>query len=111
MKLRSPKPPLPRPLPDKDLPAVTDRSDYAAATPSQEPTGALQVPVAPPGGRRASADRPAMTVSGPVAAADTVTFDASGTLAELEARDVTAWFGDHMVLEQVSLTMRAGHVT
>ncbi len=32
-------------------------------------------------------------------------------LAELDARDVTAWFGDHMVLEQVSLTMRAGEVT
>ena len=34
-----------------------------------------------------------------------------GPLAELDARDVTAWFGDHMVLEQVSLTMRAGEVT
>ncbi len=32
-------------------------------------------------------------------------------LAELDARDITAWFGDHMVLEQVSLTMRAGEVT
>jgi phosphate transport system ATP-binding protein len=33
------------------------------------------------------------------------------TLAMLEARDITAWFGDHMVLDQVSLTMKAGHVT
>jgi phosphate transport system ATP-binding protein len=32
-------------------------------------------------------------------------------LAALEARDITAWFGDHMVLDQVSLTMRAGEVT
>ncbi len=32
-------------------------------------------------------------------------------LAELAARDITAWFGDHMVLDQVSLTMEAGHVT
>ncbi|HXT90507.1 MAG TPA: phosphate ABC transporter ATP-binding protein [Trebonia sp.] len=32
-------------------------------------------------------------------------------LATLEARDITAWFGDHMVLDQVSLTMRAGEVT
>jgi phosphate transport system ATP-binding protein len=32
-------------------------------------------------------------------------------LAQLEARDITAWFGDHMVLDQVSLTMRAGEVT
>jgi phosphate transport system ATP-binding protein len=33
------------------------------------------------------------------------------SLAELDARDITAWFGDHMVLEHVSLTMSAGHVT
>src|ERR1700758_447984 len=32
-------------------------------------------------------------------------------LAVLEAADITAWFGDHMVLDQVSLTMRAGQVT
>src|SRR5579863_3062515 len=32
-------------------------------------------------------------------------------LATLEARDITAWFGDHMVLDQVSLTMQAGEVT
>ena len=32
-------------------------------------------------------------------------------LATLEARDITAWFGDHMVLDQVSLTMHAGEVT
>jgi len=32
-------------------------------------------------------------------------------LAELEARAITAWFGNHMVLDQVSLTMRAGQVT
>jgi len=32
-------------------------------------------------------------------------------LATLEARDITAWFGDHMVLDQVSLNMRAGEVT
>jgi phosphate transport system ATP-binding protein len=31
--------------------------------------------------------------------------------ATLEARDVTAWFGDHLVLDQVSLTMPAGAVT
>ncbi len=43
--------------------------------------------------------------------ADTLTFGAPGALAQLEARDITAWFGDHMVLEGVSLTMQAGHVT
>src|ERR1700758_3095124 len=32
-------------------------------------------------------------------------------LAVLEAADITAWFGDHMVLDQVSLTMLANQVT
>jgi phosphate transport system ATP-binding protein len=41
----------------------------------------------------------------------TAVFDPPVQLATLEARDITAWFGDHMVLDQVSLTMRAGEVT
>ncbi len=32
-------------------------------------------------------------------------------LAVLEARDISAWFGDHKVLDRVSLTMEAGKVT
>jgi phosphate transport system ATP-binding protein len=40
---------------------------------------------------------------------DTMAIDTP--LAELEARDISAWFGNHMVLDQVSLTMRAGQVT
>jgi phosphate transport system ATP-binding protein len=32
-------------------------------------------------------------------------------LAGLESRDITAWFGDHHVLDRVSLEMRAGEVT
>jgi phosphate transport system ATP-binding protein len=39
------------------------------------------------------------------------TWNDPAQLASLEARDITAWFGDHMVLDQVSLTMRAGEVT
>ncbi|MFD5517802.1 phosphate ABC transporter ATP-binding protein PstB [Streptomyces sp. NPDC127066] len=31
--------------------------------------------------------------------------------AELDAREVSAWFGSHLVLERVSLTMPAGQVT
>ena len=45
----------------------------------------------------------------PPATYDTVEFNAP--LAELEAREISAWFGDHMVLEGVSLTMHAGQVT
>ena len=37
------------------------------------------------------------------AAYDTAEFNAP--LAGLEARDITAWFGDHKVLDSVSLTM------
>jgi len=32
-------------------------------------------------------------------------------LAELQAREITAWFGTHKVLDRVSLTMRAGGIT
>ena len=32
-------------------------------------------------------------------------------LGTLVAREITAWFGDHMVLDRVSLTMAAGEVT
>jgi len=35
----------------------------------------------------------------------------SAPLAELEGRGITAWFGDHKVLDQVSLTMKAGEIT
>ena len=32
-------------------------------------------------------------------------------LAQLEARDISAWFGSHKVLDRVSLTMEAGKIT
>ena len=32
-------------------------------------------------------------------------------LAQIEAREITAWFGEHKVLDRVSLTMQAGAVT
>ena len=35
----------------------------------------------------------------------------SPELAELEARDVSAWFGERLVLDRVSLTMQAGTIT
>ena len=47
----------------------------------------------------------------PLSDSPTAVFDGPIQLATLEARDITAWFGDHMVLDQVSLTMRAGEVT
>jgi phosphate transport system ATP-binding protein len=47
----------------------------------------------------------------PMSEAPTAVWDQPRQLATLEARDITAWFGDHMVLDQVSLTMQAGEVT
>jgi phosphate transport system ATP-binding protein len=35
----------------------------------------------------------------------------SRPLAQLEAREITAWFGNHKVLDRVSLTMKAGGIT
>jgi phosphate transport system ATP-binding protein len=35
----------------------------------------------------------------------------SQPLAELDAREISAWFGDHQVLDRVSLTMPAGVIT
>jgi phosphate transport system ATP-binding protein len=48
------------------------------------------------------ARRPDAVVEEPVAAPD---------LASLEARGISAWFGDHLVLDRVSLTMPAGIIT
>jgi phosphate transport system ATP-binding protein len=96
------------PRPDKDLDAVTDQPDNDAkpnrpddaaisARPRRSRLGANKSPDRLSPGRQAAAQH------------DTVEFDAP--LAELDARDITAWFGDRMVLEQVSLRMRAGEVT
>jgi phosphate transport system ATP-binding protein len=65
----------------------------------------------------APADGPAPTNGGPgpvsVAGFSRPDIPAApaSALIGLEARDVAAWFGDHKVLEGVSLTMEAGKVT
>jgi phosphate transport system ATP-binding protein len=61
-------------------------------------------------GADSQADGP-QTGLGVAAPPDTLMLGGDEPLAELEARNVTAWFGDHMVLNQVSLTMQAGLVT
>ncbi|HXH77595.1 phosphate ABC transporter ATP-binding protein PstB [Nocardioides sp.] len=42
---------------------------------------------------------------------DTGGTQAPRELAQLEAREITAWFGQHKVLDRVSLTMPAGEIT
>ena len=46
-----------------------------------------------------------------LASAEELLHPAVGALAELKAVDVSAWFGDHKVLDRVSLTMPAGGIT
>jgi phosphate transport system ATP-binding protein len=61
-----------------------------------------------------TAETSAEATEDPLAAAglyETTEFDGPLSLATLEAREITAWFGDHMVLDEVSLTMHAGEVT
>ena len=62
---------------------------------------------APPRARRAFRlpPRPPKQVAGPVTRAT------PSPLASLEARNLSAWFGDHQVLDRVSLTMPAGVIT
>ena len=47
----------------------------------------------------------------PPASTDLAGTRAPGGLAELAAHRISAWFGDHKVLDRVSLTMPAGRVT
>ena len=46
-----------------------------------------------------------------VAAVTVAAASRTGRPAELEAREVSAWFGSHQVLDRVSLTMPSGRVT
>ena len=47
----------------------------------------------------------------PVPAHEAAPASPGGALATLEARGITAWFGQHKVLDRVSLTMPAGQIT
>jgi phosphate transport system ATP-binding protein len=102
--------PLLPPSSDKDYADVTDQPDGDIADPANG-SGAPQPDLAKRRWRRAGNSRlPSPAPAG--ALPETRPFAAvRGALASLEARDITAWFGDHMVLERVSLTMEAGHVT
>jgi len=113
-------------MPDAHAPAGTpdtSLTEVIVAPASGEPpvTGVPDVVVvpaaAPPAGlRRRFGRRPAPAPgprrSGPgTAAAGESVLSAPAPLATLDARGITAWFGDHQVLDRVSLTMPAGQVT
>jgi len=87
-------PPLP-PTPDEgNVPSVSHVSEDAGISAQASAANGQGGPYAPPDDE-----------------SDTTVYESPEPLATLEARDITAWFGDHMVLDQVSLTMHAGQVT
>src|SRR5215471_11232530 len=95
------------PRPDKDQHAVTEQSDIDAnASRPMDAAASVRPRRFRPGAGKTNGSAPGRV---PPATYDTVEFNAP--LAELEAREISAWFGDHMVLEGVSLTMHAGQVT
>jgi phosphate transport system ATP-binding protein len=69
-----------------------------------DPTQVLPAVEAPAPGAEAPAGAAPISAEQPRSASE------SG-LATLEAREVSAWFGDHLVLDRVSLTMPAGGIT
>ncbi len=76
----------------------------SAAAPFDTRTAVL-APTAPP-----VFTAPGLTAHAPAAWPE-VPAPAAASLSELDARSISAWFGDHQVLLDVSLTMPAGQVT
>ena len=98
----------PAPRPDKDPHPVTDQPDFDATAIRSDDR---RPPLLPWRGRRGAngSSEPPASDLGSDSPSDATSTDVP--LAEIEAREITAWFGDHMVLENVSLAMRAGEVT
>jgi phosphate transport system ATP-binding protein len=99
-------PPAPSPPPPPASPGVVDLdAPDPAAAPLVMPEPAVSfAPTAEPAVAPPAVARPAPTA--PRSARTTPT-----TLAGLEARNISAWFGSHYVLDRVSLVMPAGEVT
>ncbi|MFJ2957334.1 phosphate ABC transporter ATP-binding protein [Streptomyces sp. NPDC087270] len=77
----------------------------ASPAPSVSPASSAAGPAGPAGTAAGSAPFAGAAVLAPPPSG------AGSRSATLEARDVSAWFGDHKVLDQVSLTMPAQRVT
>jgi phosphate transport system ATP-binding protein len=90
------------------------RVPHVVPNPVIPAAGAAADPSAPPApivGYSPYADhRPSGAPAGPTGSGNVLPFP-HGALATLEARAITAWFGDHQVLDRVSLTMPAGQIT
>jgi phosphate transport system ATP-binding protein len=100
--------PSPAPRPDKDPQPVSNQPAYNATAIQSD---GRKPSILPWRGKRGANESPGVPPS--AVGSNTLSFSTTTAvpLAEIEAREITAWFGDHMVLEGVSLTMRAGEVT
>ncbi|PJJ63708.1 phosphate ABC transporter ATP-binding protein [Compostimonas suwonensis] len=87
-----------------ETPAGSDITTVEAPIAASEKAEGAEKPDA-----TSSADAEAEIAAARVAAPAAVA--AAGQLAMLEAHNISAWFGDHKVLDHVSLTMEAGQVT
>lgn len=111
--MKFPKAPKPRVLPplapNSSIPSAKPQTTSGSKSDQfRELTRRLSVRIGG-GARPAAADSPLTSVSKPRQSG--VTKPLSQPLASLEARDISAWFGSHKVLDRVSLHMPAGQIT
>ncbi|MEV5001195.1 phosphate ABC transporter ATP-binding protein [Nocardioides sp. LML1-1-1.1] len=71
----------------------------------------MTLPPPPPGHDSLTADTDTLPPVPRLDPATSIDVAPPGSLAELQAREITAWFGTHKVLDRVSLTMPAGGIT
>ncbi len=108
-------------LPTTELPVIPAPVPAPVARPVPPPPPYSPTPVGQPAATALNgAFATTSVVSAPVVSAPVVSSSfvsggvrssASDSLAGLDARDISAWFGTHQVLDRVSLDMPAGQVT
>lgn len=99
------------------LPTTSPRR-AARAEPGEPAGAAAPIPPAARTGMNGQAEEFRTTVMPPVLSSSAHSVEEvirpiapNSDLAKLEARNISAWFGDHKVLDRVSLTMEAGVIT
>jgi phosphate transport system ATP-binding protein len=93
-----------KPAPSDDETQVISERPLTDLVPPAEPANPFATPGAPVLAAPVPAGAP-VPVGAPTAAAG------QAPLSSLEARNISAWFGDHHVLDRVSLMMPSGRIT